>query len=357
MSSRSKDKSEYVSRLNPALDQILKSPAFRSHFTSFLSRRESSGMVRLWLDLESSIKNEIAVKPNELYDLAKNFGCATLFESTDFAKGLNHCQSIAYKALKSQHSQFLDSSQFAQLQLDIIDEIMGRSELTSHDLEDFVFSDASLCYFREYIEQMSSTGDELAILNFYLGVASYIREYALATAMADAISLYQKYMCLEAVRPLGLPDPIRRQVEESIATESGEPGPHAFDPAIQFAQQSLLLLLADFLKSNIFQEFVGELKRKTNPSMFSKDNVDCNDNKYSTARRSVSLRVARIDKVTGAYISEFEQPFFVERRNGASSDNARATVHRHHSGNSNKIKRIFSLRNSNSAIQQRFQVS
>ncbi|XP_048583112.1 A-kinase anchor protein 10, mitochondrial [Nematostella vectensis] len=51
----------------------------------------------------------------------------------------------------------------------------------------------------------------------------------------DAVSIYSKYISLEATHPFGLDEPLRRQVEANICSEDGKIDPECFVPAQKFA--------------------------------------------------------------------------------------------------------------------------
>ncbi|XP_031553364.1 A-kinase anchor protein 10, mitochondrial-like [Actinia tenebrosa] len=86
----------------------------------------------------------------------------------------------------------------------------------------------------------------------------------------DAMSVYSKYISLEATHPFGLDEPLRRQVEANICSEDGKIDPECFSPGQKFAFNVMeRMYFPTFIQSTFY--FKHQLDILTSNKVFLSD--------------------------------------------------------------------------------------
>lgn len=171
------------------------------------------------------------------------------------------------------------------------------------DIADILHNESALFYFMEFVEQEQ----QREYLDFWISAVNFRRQFAgdaydTDPAQSDALILYDKFFSLQATHPLRMTDRIRYGVEERICAETGRID-DCFDVPLviverYFAQRHL----QTFIRSPLFERFVGELRRKTEghtPRSVDSDVVDAKSFGARGHRKSNSDGGSGARKVSG----------------------------------------------------------
>ncbi|XP_069962996.1 A-kinase anchor protein 10, mitochondrial isoform X2 [Bactrocera oleae] len=172
-------------------------------------------------------------------------------------------------------NEFLQSSFYGKYSVELIEN--GNPELSIYDI---LYSEATLFFFMEFLEQHN----ERECLDFWTSAINYRKSYISADrdtenaslqktdksnipniaqleAQGDAMIIYEKFFSLQSEDRFWLSDRLRSQVEERIC--AADRVAYCFDLALQLVAKYLeRKYFQDFLKSQLFQNYLNELKFK-----------------------------------------------------------------------------------------------
>ncbi|XP_067625020.1 A-kinase anchor protein 10, mitochondrial [Eurosta solidaginis] len=183
-------------------------------------------------------------------------------------------------------NDFLQSSFYSKYCLEIIEN--GEPELS---ISDILYSETTLFYFMEFLEQHG----ERECLDFWTSAINFRKSYETVNedaentcdsmhvkdknqkrtsiqseAQTDAMIIYEKFFSLQSEERFWLSDRLRSRVEEQICANGRIA--YCFDLPLQLIAKYLdCKYLPDFLKSQIFQNYLKELKLKSQDMAASTD--------------------------------------------------------------------------------------
>lgn len=172
-------------------------------------------------------------------------------------------------------NEFLQSSFYGKYSVELIENC--NPQLSIYDI---LYSEATLFFFMEFLEQHN----ERECLDFWTSAINYRKSYIPAVsdlqnvfaqekdksniqntaqleAQSDAMIIYEKFFSLQSENRFWLSDRLRSQVEEHICADDRVA--YCFDLPLQLVAKYLeRKYFLDFLKSQLFQNYVKELKFK-----------------------------------------------------------------------------------------------
>uniref|UniRef100_A0A034WHT9 A-kinase anchor protein 10, mitochondrial n=1 Tax=Bactrocera dorsalis TaxID=27457 RepID=A0A034WHT9_BACDO len=221
-------------------------------------------------------------------------------------------------------NEFLQSSFYAKYSVELIEN--GNPELSIYDI---LYSEATLFFFMEFLEQHN----ERECLDFWTSAINYRKSYIVADrdtdnatvvikdksnipstgqleAQGDAMIIYEKFFSLQSEDRFWLSDRLRSQVEERIC--AADQVAYCFDLALQLVAVYLeRKYFQDFLKSQLFQNYLNELK-------------------FKIREMNVSARTTDDDKVTSSAAAGGRFSKALHRKTLSDcSDGSRREVFRH----------------------------
>ncbi|EDW11295.1 A-kinase anchor protein 10, mitochondrial [Drosophila mojavensis] len=170
------------------------------------------------------------------------------------ASCFDEARDYVLQQLERDHLQnFLQSSYYCKYCVELIE---GEATLNIYDV---LYDELALFYLTEYLEQQQ----ERECLEFWITAINFRKSCDdQSVAKSDAMIIYDRYFSLQSDCRLWMSQKMRLRVEQAICA----PGQlaHAFDLALLVTAKYLEQKhFANFLKSNIFDNYVNELKAKT----------------------------------------------------------------------------------------------
>lgn len=131
-------------------------------------------------------------------------------------------------------------------------------------LQDILYNETALFYFMEFMEQEQCRD----LLQFWISMTNFTCNSHLNDQIQnDAIVLYDRYFSLQALTPLGFPDPLRLEIEENICNETGVPT-NCFIKPIKLVEAVMEnYYLKSFLTSELFYKYLSELISAMSPTL------------------------------------------------------------------------------------------
>ncbi|XP_064548624.1 A-kinase anchor protein 10, mitochondrial [Drosophila montana] len=167
----------------------------------------------------------------------------------------DEARDYVLQQLERDHLQgFLQSSYYCTYCLELIE-----GDAATLNIYDVLYDELALFYLTEYLEQQQ----ERECLEFWITAINFRKSYDdQRAAQSDAMIIYERYFSLQSECRLWMSQKLRLRVEQAICA----PGQlaQAFDLALLVTAKYLEQKhFANFLKSNIFDNYVNELKAKT----------------------------------------------------------------------------------------------
>ncbi|KAM8716032.1 hypothetical protein ACLKA7_002989 [Drosophila subpalustris] len=194
------------------------------------------------------------------------------------ASCFDEAREYVLQQLERDHLQgFLQSSYYCKYCVELIE-----GNVTTLNIYDVLYDELALFYLTEYLEQHQ----ERECLEFWITAINFRKSYDdQRAAQSDAMIIYDRYFSLQAECRLWMSQKLRMRVEQAICAP--DQLAQAFDLALRVTAKYLEQKhFANFLKSNIFDNYVNELKAKMCPQQ----PVDIPDS--SSLQHKLSLRRA-----------------------------------------------------------------
>lgn len=168
----------------------------------------------------------------------------------------DEARDYVLQQLERDHLQgFLQSIYYCKYCLELIEGDAARL-----NIYDVLYDELALFYLTEYLEQQQ----ERECLEFWITAINFRKSFNdQRVAQSDAMIIYERYFSLQSEGRLWMSQKMRIRVEQAICA----PGQlaNAFDLALIVTAKYLEQKhFPNFLKSNIFDNYVNELKAKTN---------------------------------------------------------------------------------------------
>ncbi|XP_014246068.1 A-kinase anchor protein 10, mitochondrial [Cimex lectularius] len=151
--------------------------------------------------------------------------------------------AVFYLIKKDIWNDFLKSDWHCKYQI----EVMTSRSMT---LSDVLYNDSCLGAFLDFLDSEGLS----PVIEFWLSATSFEKQYKWENSpnsdsiQNDAIAIYEKYLSLQAMTPLGVCDQVRFAVEEGICRET-QTSPECFWPA--------QVAVEDFLSQNCLKHFLS----------------------------------------------------------------------------------------------------
>ncbi|XP_023032333.1 A-kinase anchor protein 10, mitochondrial [Drosophila willistoni] len=183
------------------------------------------------------------------------------------ASCFDEARDYVLRQLERDHLRgFLLSSYYSKYCLELLDDEKGEKENLSINIYDVLYSELALFYFTEFLEQHQ----EREGLEFWIMAINFRKSYNdndeennnASEAKSDAMIIYEKYFSLQSPSQLWCSKRLRSHVEQAICSELHLA--QAFDlPLRVIAKYLEQKYFQDFLKSNIFDNYLNELRAKS----------------------------------------------------------------------------------------------
>lgn len=200
------------------------------------------------------------------------------------ASCFDEARDYVLQQLERDHLQgFLQSSYYCKYCLELIE-----GDAASLNIYDVLYDELALFYLTEYLEQQQ----ERECLEFWITAINFRKSFNdQRVAQSDAMIIYERYFSLQSEGRLWMSQKMRMRVEQAICA----PGQlaHAFDLALLVTAKYLEQKhFPNFLKSNIFDNYVNELKAKTINQTVTNNGTESRSLQHKLSLRRTSSKLS-----------------------------------------------------------------
>ncbi|XP_054272025.1 A-kinase anchor protein 10, mitochondrial-like isoform X2 [Macrosteles quadrilineatus] len=275
------------SRLSPNLLEVLQDRVALSYFAHFADLRGHAPLLSLLLDLQDlrtsdssgasvSVSGRLRCGSDSDSPITRRKFCqrylteeltqrfripedisARVSQDGD-DQTLQQLYDFAYHTMKRElWCDFLRSEFFSKYQV----EVLTSGTVT---LSDIMYHNSAVAAFIEFLEQEGCG----SVIEFWQTATTFQRQLRPdsdpTTSVNQAISIYDKYLSLQATCPLGIDHATRCEVESRICVEGAAPLSDCLEPALRKVWAYLrYVCLPLFLSSQSYVQLISELMRAT----------------------------------------------------------------------------------------------
>ena len=153
------------------------------------------------------------------------------------------------------YPDFLQSAFYAKHQLEAFTSNGG----TGITIKGILHNDTLFFHFMEFLE-IEAGRSERVLLEFWMTANNFKLSTNEETRPDDSITVYDRFISLQASTPLGFNSKIRSRIEEAICSPDGIVRFDCFDEAMKLVENLLQSkYLSKFLASSLFSKYLSEL--------------------------------------------------------------------------------------------------